>query len=423
MTLLDQAPMTGAEPTTATDLASAATTRLEHELADAVAEVARYKAALAAVTSVCGAAARGDLEPRVEFLGDEPEFRDARRGLNNLLDLTDAFVRESSASLEFASQAKFFRKFLVRGMLGSFRTSAGTINDATASMADTHGQLAAQEEMRAQLANEFERAVLGLSDQVAAAANEMEATSRSLAQTAEGTAARASVVAESSVTASDAVTMAAAAVEELASTVGVIEEQTNNSNRMGAEAAQEANQAQETVAGLAKASHEIGQIVNLISQVASQTRLLALNATIEAARAGDSGKGFAVVASEVKNLASQTSEATERIEAQVGEIQSATDAAVSAIETIFGAVKGMGQNLAAIASSVGEQRLTTTELSATTSQAATAVSGVSGEVAAIGLDTEATSTGAVQMTSASLELSRLSTELRTQVAEFLEQIR
>jgi methyl-accepting chemotaxis protein len=386
-------------------------------------ELARYREALAAITRVCEAAASGDLEPRVGPLGDVPELRAARTAFNNLLDLTDAYVRESSASLEFASQARFFRKFLVRGMLGSFRSGADTINDATEAMAATHGELAAQEARRIELADAFEEAVLGLSDQVAAAAHEMESTSRSLAHTAEGTANRAGVVSEQAITASDAVTMAAAAVEELASTVGAIEEQTTASNKMGTAAAQEADAAQQTVAGLAKASQAIGEVVRVISEVAGQTRLLALNATIEAARAGESGKGFAVVASEVKNLATQTSDATVRIEAQVGEIQAAADGAVSAIETISGAVRGMGDNLSVIATSVGEQRLAANELSQTTSQAATAVTGVTSEVAAIGDDTGATSSGAMQLTEACLELSRLATSLRTHVGDFLQQIR
>ncbi len=378
---------------------------------------------LLAVRDVCLAAAGGDLEPRVPHLGDEPEVREVRDALNGLLDLTDAYVRESSASLSYASTQRFYRRFLRRGMKGSFAQGATTINEAIDAMAATADTLAQERSDRLRMADSFEEAVMGLSDQVAAAAVEMESASSNLASTAEGTAVRAGQVAESSHTASNAVTVAAAAVEELAATISAIEQQTAQSNAAGVAAVGEAESTAQTVQGLAAASQEIGEVINLINQVASQTRLLALNATIEAARAGESGKGFAVVASEVKSLATQTAEATGRIEAQVKEIQGATDAVVGAIDTITGSVRGMGDNLEEIARTVSEQRQAAGELSETTTRAAAAVGQVTDDIGAIGDATQATSSGAGQMTTASLELAKLSSQLRTEVADFLARIR
>ena len=58
---------------------------------------------------------------------------------------------------------------------------------------------------------------------------------------------------------------------------------------------------------LSQNSTEIGNILKVIKSIADQTNLLALNAAIEAARAGEQGRGFAVVAEEIRKLAEQSS--------------------------------------------------------------------------------------------------------------------
>lgn len=74
------------------------------------------------------------------------------------------------------------------------------------------------------------------------------------------------------------------------------------------------------ISRLSESSSKIADITNIIKDISDQTNLLSLNASIEAARVGEQGKGFLVVANEIKELASQSSEATNTIASLVSEI-------------------------------------------------------------------------------------------------------
>jgi methyl-accepting chemotaxis protein len=87
-----------------------------------------------------------------------------------------------------------------------------------------------------------------------------------------------------------------------------------------------------TVSALDNLSKQIGEIVEFISDISDQTNLLALNAAIEAARAGEAGRGFSVVADEIRELAEESSSATERITKIINEIQSEVAKAVSRMD-------------------------------------------------------------------------------------------
>ncbi len=124
----------------------------------------------------------------------------------------------------------------------------------------------------------------------------------------------------------------------------------------------------------------MGNIAELIRNIADQVNLLALNATIEAARAGDAGKGFAVVASEVKNLATQTSKATDDIANEIANVQTISAEVASSIKDIVEAANQVSQYVNSVAGAMEEQSAVTKEISSNTHQASTAVIEISERV-------------------------------------------
>ncbi len=94
------------------------------------------------------------------------------------------------------------------------------------------------------------------------------------------------------------------------------------------------------ILSLKERSMEISGIVGAINKISSQTSLLALNASIEAARAGEGGKGFAVVAESIGKLASDSTAATESIEAMIVKLCMEMEEAVATIASIKQGVDG-----------------------------------------------------------------------------------
>lgn len=258
---------------------------------------------LRTIAEVCRRVAAGDLEARVPSLGDGEQAMATRKAVNGLLDVTDAFVRESGAALTAAAQNRFHRRFLTTGLHGAFRAGATLINEAGDSMRRSFDRIEEANRARVSLADDLEEAVLSVCEQLATAASAMGAS-------------------------------------------------TNDVSQFAQDAVQRAEEGLGTVVSLRSASDQIRQAVDIINQVATQTRLLALNATVEAARAGEAGRGFSVVANEVKNLASGTNRSSEEIMGQVAGMQQAAAAAIDMLESVTGNIRDMGSLVRGIAVAV-----------------------------------------------------------------------
>ncbi|NVK34787.1 MAG: HAMP domain-containing protein [Rhodobacteraceae bacterium] len=282
-------------------------------------------------------------------------------------------------------------------------------------------QAARQDEVESLISGFRDRVqdLLGMLDQTA---QEMDGTAQTLSSMASQSAAQATDTSRISEDASQSTENVASAAEELSASISEIDSQVHRTTEIVSTATSAVNDTNGKVQSLANAASKIGEVVTLIQSIAEQTNLLALNATIEAARAGEAGKGFAIVAAEVKELATQTSQATEEIAGQISTIQSSTNEAVEAISSISTTMQDVNGYTQSIASAVSQQGEATNEISGNVLKASEGANSVRTNMTALAQTVEQTQVASQTVLGAAGTLSERSRALKGEIEGFLNRV-
>jgi len=220
--------------------------------------------------------------------------------------------------------------------------------------------------------------------------------------------------------------------EQMTETIGEIARESEKARRVTGEAAGQATRISEQMNTLGAATQQIGRVTEAITEISAQINLLALNASIEAARAGAAGKGFAVVAGEIKQLAGQTSHATEDIKGKIASVQSSTAQAIVDIEEVVRVIGGVSEIVCSIASAIEEQSVVSRQMaghvtealsgvrnaSQRVSESSQATAGIARDIAGVDQATGQIVLGTDQVRSSAADLTKLAERLQTTVRKF-----
>lgn len=270
-------------------------------------------------------------------------------------DLTRRLVVASRD--ELGELAAAFNSFIekLQQMIGRVATDAQTLSDASTHLSRTAAEMTAGANATTEqstLAAASARQMSGSIEQVSGSSDQMSAN----------------------------LTTVAGAVEQLRLSFTDMARAAEQTSAIADRAAHCAGTSNQQIGELEKVAAEIGKVIEVIQEIASQTNLLALNATIEAARAGDAGKGFAVVATEVKELANQTSKATENIRERIERIQQSTRQSVESIGEISEVIGQVNQMARDIDAAISQQGDTTQAIATRLSESSDAAQTISASI-------------------------------------------
>ncbi|MBK7877023.1 MAG: HAMP domain-containing protein [Planctomycetes bacterium] len=395
-------------------------------------------------TEVLKSVAKGDLSRQVEgnYKGDHEVIK---RNLNETIEVLRLLLKETNSLIESCRAGQLQERIDAQHFGGSYKELCTQINSmleaVVAPMRESSDVLSrvAERDLTVRVKGRYQGDHATVQQALNAAVEKMQQAIRSIANDAKGLhssstqltnvstdmqakseqgATQVAQVSTATEEISRNIQTVASAAEELNSAIREIAQRSSEASKIASAAVDSVRETNSTVMRLGESSAEIESVIKLITSIAAQTNLLALNATIEAARAGEMGKGFAVVANEVKELANQTSKATEEIAGKISTIQADTRSSVEAMAKVQEIIARINDLQTSIAGAVEEQSATTQEITRNVTDVARGASGIAESISGVSQVAQAASVNAEQVGNTAQDVKRMSEELAQLVQSF-----
>lgn len=372
--------------------------------------------------SACVAlAASGDVNARILHIRSQKnETGVLSLRINQLLDVLEAFLKESEASMQAAARRHYYRKIIKTGMPGIFGKSADGISQVMDLMKERDESF---EKELSYMTDKFDQNITSFLSDLSESSDILGSISKDLTTLSGHGLSESQNLSYISDVSASSVNTVASTTEQLSASIREINMQLTRASAISSDAVKKSHQATEATTILQEGAKKIEEIVGFIGDIAEQTNLLALNATIEAARAGDAGKGFAVVAAEVKDLANKTSEATSEITKQISELVKAIQLTVSVINEMTSVISSIDESSGSIAAAMEEQGTALNDIVTTMQNAADSVQKTKEATSAVNNMAKETESMSITLNKASNDLTVKSKTVAGELEIFLSNLK